>query len=103
MSPSRSQFGANAPSAFRRFALLADRSARLDFLNVFGSVWDLACADRVDLDVADFLASLKREFGERLHVAAHGDDKAVHRIAHAVGLIMDRFLPALTESLQFGQ
>src|SRR5207247_8008199 len=91
-------------SAFRRLAFLADGPAFSYLLNVLRREGNLARGPaHVHGYGADFPPCLDSEIRQGVYVAANGDDKTVHGVSHAVGLLVDRLLYALEQALQFGQ
>src|SRR6516162_8226067 len=72
---------ATVRSTLRRFALLADRAAGFEFLDMIGSERDLAIADQVHFDLAD----------------------AVHHALHAIELLVNRVRDAPKERLDLGK
>src|SRR6516165_11720135 len=92
-----------ARSTLRRFALLADRAAGFEFLDMIGSERDLAIADQVHFNLADAVGRLDRELVERFDIAADRDDEAVHHVLDAIGLLVDRVRDALKERLDLGK
>lgn len=90
-------------STLRRLALLTDRAARFEFLDLIGRERNLTSPDQVDSDLANAIGGIERELVERLDVAGDGDDETVHHVFDAVGLLMDRLRHALQERLDLGK
>ena len=100
----RSRLGAGpAKSTLRRLALLADRAACFEFLDLIGRERNRARPDQVDGDLADAVGRIDRELVERFDVAGDGDDETVHHVFDAIGLLVDRLRHALQERLDLGK
>ena len=57
---------------------------------MIGRERNLARADELDGNLADFICRFNRLLVERFDVAGDGDDKAVHHVFDAIGLLVDR-------------
>src|SRR5712691_9056229 len=68
-------FFSTSRSTLRRLALLADRAACFEFLNMIGRERNLARPDQVDGDLANAVGRIDRELVERFDVTGNGDDK----------------------------
>jgi hypothetical protein len=92
--------GLRNSSALDRLALLADDAFSFDLLDILGRAGNSALGvAHVHGDRADLFRRLHGQIGERLHIAADGDDEAVHDVANEVRSNMNGFLHSRQQSL----